>query len=320
MAKKDFYTVLGLDRNASEKEIKSAYRKLAKKYHPDLNQGSRQAEEKFKEVTEAYEILSDKEKRAQYDRFGMAMFDDTAGSYDYGGQRGSYGSGWNGSGWKESSWSGQGGADTMDDLFGDFFDNIFGGKEKQNARDAQHSGGFWSGSGRRNMNTDLTIRFEEAVFGCDTILQLTGRNSKKLQVHIPAGIDEGQCVRINDKDAGEIRIRIHILEKPGYTRKGMDVYTAQNIPFTTAALGGEACFETLYGPVRCRIPAGTQSGSKIRLKGKGIVSMKDPSVKGDAYVTVGIEVPRSSSPEERRILEQYARERRNGSSHRSGAA
>jgi molecular chaperone DnaJ len=313
MAKRDFYAVLGLDRGASEKEIKSAYRKLAKKYHPDLNQGNRQAEEKFKEVTEAYEILSDNEKRAQYDRFGMAMFDDTAGSYDYARQSSSSG----------TEWTGFGSSDTVDDLFGDFFGSFFG--EKNNGNSA-FSGSYRTNGARRTVNTELTIRFEEAAFGCDKILNISGKNSKKLQVHIPAGIDEGQCVRINGKadsrnsDVGEIRIKIHIQEKAGYERKGQDLYTTQNIPFTTAVLGGDACFETLYGTVRCRIPAGTQCGSKIRLKGKGIVSMKNPSVNGDAYVTIVIEVPRNSSPEEKRLLEQYARAQSAYSAHRNGAA
>jgi molecular chaperone DnaJ len=134
-------------------------------------------------------------------------------------------------------------------------------------------------------------------------------NNKKIQVHIPAGIDEGQCIRINGKDDIEnieIRITIHIQDKKGYDRKGLDIYTTQNIPYTVAVLGGETCFATPYGDVRCRITAGTQSGSKIRLKGKGIVSMKNPTVHGDEYVTVGIEVPQNSSLKERRILEQYA--------------
>jgi molecular chaperone DnaJ len=285
MAKKDFYTVLGLDRGASEKEIKSAYRKLAKKYHPDLNQGNRQAEEKFKEVTEAYEILSDKEKKAQYDRFGMAMFDGGAENYQYHDPGGGYGDYW-----REYRSS-----DTMDDLFENIFGDIFKSRKTP-----------------KTVNTELTISFEEAMFGCDKILQISGMNSKKIQVHIPAGIEEGQSIRINrnsdntNSEIGEIQIKIHIQEKPGYERKGMDLYTTQNIPFTTAALGGEARLKTLYGDVQCKIPAGTQSGSKIRLKGKGVVSMKNPSVYGDEYVTIGIQVPRHTTLKEKRILEQYA--------------
>jgi molecular chaperone DnaJ len=295
MAKRDFYTVLGLDRGASEKEIKNAYRKLAKQYHPDLNQGSKQAEEKFKEVTEAYEVLSDKEKKAQYDLYGMAMFDDMAENSSYG----AAGSGF-GNFRREYRKSGRN-ADSVDDLFEDLFGGMF-----------HHSDSYRSYGTRKTMQTDLTIGFEEAVLGCSKILQISGETNRTIQVHIPAGIDEGQTVRINVSDTSgngevsELRIRVHIQEKPGYERKGLDLYTTQNIPYTTAVLGGEASLTTLYGKVRCRIPAGTQSGSKIRLKGKGVVSMKNPSVYGDAYVTIGIEVPRQSTPEEKRILEQYA--------------
>jgi molecular chaperone DnaJ len=313
METRDFYTVLGLDRGASDKEIKNAYRKLAKKYHPDLNQGNRQAEEKFKEVTRAYEVLSDKEKRAQYDRFGMAMFDDTAGGYSYNGQNSAY----------DDYWNTYDSSDTIDDFFEDIFGDIF--RDREN-KDSFHSGSYWTNRNRKTMNTELTIDFEEAVFGCDKILQISGITNKKIQVHIPAGIDEGQCVRINgngnsgNQDIGEIRIKIHIREKSGYDRKGLDIYTTQNIPYTTAVLGGEACFPTLYGNVCCKIPAGTQSGSKIRIKGKGIVSMKNPSVCGDEYVTIGIEVPRSLTQEEKRILEQYAKEQKKYSSHCGGVA
>ena len=133
-----------------------------------------------------------------------------------------------------------------------------------------------------------------------------------LEVQIPAGIDEGQSVRLKGKGypgsggapAGDLLLKVHIAEKPGYERKGMDVYTTENIPYTTAVLGGEAVFHTLYGNVTCRIPAGTQSGSKIRLKEKGIVSMKNPSVHGDAYVTIQIAVPKTVTPEERKKLQE----------------
>jgi molecular chaperone DnaJ len=284
MVKRDFYTVLGLDKGANDKEIKSAYRKLAKKYHPDLNQGDKQAEEKFKEVTEAYEILSDKEKRAQYDRFGMSMFDEG------GTQAGNNGGSWN--------WYGD--AESADDIFENFFGDIFGDR----------GSGFWSGKRKKAVNADITIDFDEAVFGCDKILNISGTGNKRVQVHIPAGIDEGQSVRISGDDNLEILLKIHIREKIGYDRKGLDIYTTQNIPYTVAVLGGEACFTTLYGDVSCKIQPGTQSGSKIRLKGKGVTSVKNPNIKGDEYVTVGIAVPRYSSPEEKRILEKYAKEHR----------
>jgi molecular chaperone DnaJ len=296
MAKRDFYTVLGLERGASEQEIKNAYRKLAKKYHPDLNPGNKQAEEKFREVTEAYEVLSDKEKKAQYDRFGMAMFDD--GAYT--------GAGGNGS----DFWGGSGGSDHIDDLFEDLFGGIFGGRERE---DAHSFGGYRSRGMRRTVDTDLSLSFEEAALGCDKILQFSGNGMRKIQVHIPAGIDEGERVRVNanlDGENMEIGIEIHIQAKKGYERKGQDIYITQNIPYTVAVLGGEANFTTLYGAVQCKIPAGTQSGSKIRLRGKGIPSRQNPSMLGDEYVVIGIDVPKHSTPEERQLLERYAMEQR----------
>lgn len=311
MKKRDFYEVLGLTKGASEKEIKSAYRKLAKKYHPDTNQGNEEAERKFKEVTEAYEVLSDAEKKKLYDRFGMAAFDssmendgyaETGGDWTYSGDFGKNGN------FRDFHYS----SGKMDDLFGDFFGDMFGGSSGAFHR---HFGHGESRSEPENMQAEITISFEEAAFGCEKLMRISGTAEKRLQVYIPAGIGEGQSVRLKGKGysgvyggkAGDLLIKVHIQEKPGYERKGQDVYTSQNVPFTTAALGGEASFQTLYGKVSCRIPAGTQSGSKIRLKGKGIVSMKDSSVYGDAYVTIGIEVPKHLTPEEKRALEDLER-------------
>lgn len=258
-AKRDYYEVLGVRRDAEEKEIKHAYRKLAKQYHPDTNAGDRNAEQRFKEATEAYEILSDPEKRKQYDRFG---FDED-----------------------------------------DFFENLFGGgfgrRREQRGRD---------------LESELTISFEEAAFGCKKNIRLSGSFDQQLEVTIPAGIEEGQSVRLKGKgypgssfygtQNGDLFLNIHIAAKPGYERKGLDVYTTEKIPYPTAVLGGEAVFHTLYGDVKCRIPAGTQSGSRIRLRQKGIVSMKNPAVHGDAYVEIQIAVPKNVSPQEAQLLRE----------------
>lgn len=311
MKKRDFYEVLGLTKGASEKEIKSAYRKQVKKYHPDTNQGNEEAERKFKEVTEAYEVLSDTEKKKLYDRFGMVAFDSSMGNggqAETGGDR-TYSSNFGKSGnFREFHYS----SGKMDDLFGDFFGDMFGDNCGTFQR---HFGRGESRSDSGDMQTEITISFEEAAFGCEKLLRISGTSEERLQVFIPAGIGEGQSVRLKGKGysgthggkTGDLLIKVHIQEKPGYERKGLDVYTSQNIPFTTAALGGEAYFQTLYGKVSCRIPAGTQSGSKIRLREKGIVSMKDSSMYGDAYVTIGIEVPKHLTQEEKRALEELER-------------
>lgn len=310
MVKRDLYDILGLKKNASEKEIKSAYRKLAKKYHPDTNPGDKAAEQKFKEVTESYNILSDAEKRKLYDRFGMAAFDGSMGNGDFSepGKQG-YESGFHpfgdGSYYREYHYSGQ----NADNIFGDLFGDMFHGNPFQN----HFKGGFqeediFERTKGKNSYADITIDFEEAAFGCDKLLHIEGNTRETLQVHIPAGIDEGQSVRLKGKgQAGDLLLKVHILEKPGYRREGKDVYVTENIPYTTAVLGGTARFRTLYGPVECKVPAGTQSGSKIRIKNKGIVAMNHPEIHGDEYVTIQIQVPKNVTAEEKRIMEELKR-------------
>ena len=172
-------------------------------------------------------------------------------------------------------------------------------------------------AGRRgaDLNTEITVSFDEAAFGADKVLHFRREDgsTQSLQVHIPAGIDQGQSIRLRGKgmpgsgggEAGDLMMKVHIEEKPGFTRKGIDLYSAVTIPFTTAVFGGEAVVQTLGGSVICKIRKGTQSGSRIRLKGKGIVSMKDPSVHGDQYVTVQVQVPRDLSPEAEQKLREF---------------
>lgn len=321
MAKRDYYDVLGIKKEADEKEIKHAYRKLAKKYHPDSNTGNVYAEQQFKEVTEAYDILSDPEKRKLYDRFGHAAFDGSMGAADS-----ETGGGFGTNGGFRNRWStgGQGSFDfrngghyteyhfeggDMDDIFENIFGGGFGG---QRGNGQWRDFGSHTDSKGRDLESEITISFEEAAFGCKKRLSFEGSSRSSIEVQIPAGIDEGQRVRLKGKGYpgagrrpdGDLYLTVHIAEKPGYERKGMDVYTTENIPYTTAVLGGEAIFHTLYGEVKCRVPVGTQSGSKIRLKQKGIVSMKDASVHGDAYVTVQIAVPRNVTPQQRKVLQE----------------
>lgn len=319
--KKDYYEVLGVSRNADETQIKKAYRKLAKKYHPDTNAGNPDAEQKFKEVTEAYNVLSDKEKRKMYDQFGHAAFDQGAGA-GAGGPGGGYWKtyGGPGKGYQEYHFNGN-----MDDIFGDIFGDIFhhGNSERKTYGGFGGFGGsgFGGNSFRQkgeDLHAEVTVGFDEAAFGCDKVIRIQNPNDpggrvQSLQVHIPAGIDTGKSVRLKGKGmsgtgggaAGDLLLKVTVADKPGYERKGMDVYTTIRVPFTTAVLGGEAVVSTLYGNVLCKIREGTQSGTKIRLKGKGIVSMKNPQIHGDQYVTVQIDVPQNLSEQAKRKLREF---------------
>ena len=305
--KRDYYQVLGISRDAQESTIKKAYRKLAKKYHPDSNAGDPQAEQKFKEITEAYSVLSDPEKRKMYDQYGHAAFDEGAGTEGFGGFHGNYGR--NGAGYQEYHFEGG----DMDDIL----KNMFGGFGSRSTHGFGGFGGFGGSRDGSDLNADVTVSFDEAAFGCEKRISLSDANGSgkthTLQVKIPAGIDTGKCIRLRGKgqpgtgggQPGDLILKIHVMPKTGFERKGQDVYTILNIPFTTAVLGGEAVVHTLYGDVMCRIKEGTQSGTKIRLKGKGIVSMQDPSVRGDQYAEVRIQVPRNLSRESKARLQAY---------------
>ncbi len=356
-AKRDYYEVLGINRNADEKEIKKAYRKLAKKYHPDSNVGNPDAEQKFKEVTEAYDVLSDTEKKKLYDQFGHAAFDGSAaGGYGSTGGYGSAGFGGFGDGSRFSGTGGRSGSYTdpngtyhefhfeggdMGDIFGDLFGNMFHGQNGKASGKSSFKGSSFGGNGfegfggrqssggfgqsefgyggfsekGQDVTSEITVSFDEAAFGCDKVIRLQDGSGRiqSLKVHIPAGIDNGKSIRLKGKgmpgsgggSAGDLLLKVTVLEKPGFERKGIDVYTMVNIPFTTAVLGGEIPVQTLDGRVLCKVREGTQSGSKIRLRGKGIVSMKDPAVHGDLYVIVQIQVPKNLGPEAKRKLQEF---------------
>lgn len=226
----------------------------------------------------------------------------------------------------------------MGDIFDDMFGNIFHGDESGKGFGSFRSGstggfkGFGSGGSKgfggqyyqnapqkgSDIHADVTVGFDEAAFGCDKIITLqnpSDGSSQSLKVHIPAGIDTGKSVRLRGKgqpgfqggEAGDLFLKVTVANKPGYERKGLDVYTTIQIPYTTAVFGGEARVHTLYGDVMCKIKEGTQSGSKIRLRGKGIVSMKNASVHGDQYVTVEIQVPKYLNQEAKEKLKEYQR-------------
>lgn len=318
--KRDYYEVLGVGKNASAADIKRAYRKLAKKYHPDTNPNNKHAEERFKEVSEAYDILSDEEKRKMYDQFGHAAFTE-GGTGNYGFHQDA------GNGYREFHFHSGDGNVNMDDIFGDFFGGAFGrgGFGRSDFHDSGFSGfrGSYGGSGFGNgfsvkgadLNAEVDVTFDEAAFGGKKVIHLKGSDGRvqSYEVNIPAGILSGKSIRLRGKgqpgtgggEAGDLILKVNVQEKPGFRREGADVYTTISVPFTTAVFGGEASVQTIDGRVICKIRPGTQSGTKIRLRGKGIVKMGHPSERGDQYVTVQIQVPTNLSPEAERKLKEF---------------
>ena len=345
-SKRDFYEVLGIKKGASQSEIKKAYRKMAKKYHPDTNAGDEAAAEKFKEVSEAYSVLNDPEKKKLYDQFGHAAFDGTgqpggsygagfggAGSSGFGGFGGAGGSGFSGfsqgpdGSYQEYHFDGN-----MDDILKDIFGHGFSGSGSGASGFSGFSGtsgtsgfsGFGRGAGYgsfpqdgENVHADINVTFDEAAFGGDRYFDLKDPAGKKqsIKVHIPAGIDNGQSIRLRGKGmpganggkAGDLLLKVHVAARPGFERKGMDVYAPVRVPFTTAVLGGKVEVQTLRGKVKCTIKPGTQSGTKLRLRDKGIVSMKDRATFGCHYAVVEIDVPKNLSDDAKQKLAEFDR-------------
>ena len=355
MAKKrDYYEVLGVSKTATDAEIKKAYRKLAKKYHPDMNKDNPQAEELFKEVTESYNVLSDKEKRKLYDQFGHAAFE--------GGGAGGFG------GFDFNS------AD-FGDIFGDIFGDFFGGGRRRGANNGPMKGA--------NIRTSVRITFEEAVFGVSKEIELTLKdecatchgtgakpgtspetctkcggkgqvvftqqsffgtvrnvqscpecngtgkvikekcadchgtgyiaNRKKIQVSIPAGIDNGQSVRIRDKGEpgtnggprGDLLVEVIVARHPIFQRQDYNIFSTVPISFAVAALGGDVVVDTVDGKVIYEVKPGTQTDTKVRLKGKGVPSLRNKEVRGDHYVTLVVQTPEKLSGEAKELLKQF---------------
>ena len=351
--KRDYYEVLGVDRNADAATIKKAYRQLAKKYHPDMNPGDKEAEQKFKEAAEAYSVLSDDNKRHQYDQFGHAAFEQGgggAGGFDFNG------------------------AD-MGDIFGDIFGDLFGGGSRRRANNGPMKGA--------NLRASVRITFEEAVFGCEKELELslkdectnchgtgakpgtspetcpkcggrgqvvmtqqslfgmvqnvttcpdcggtgkiikekctscggTGYTSsrKKIKVSIPAGIDNGQCVRIAGKGEpgtyggprGDLLVEVVVQRHPIFQRQDMNIYSTAPMSFAQATLGGDVRISTIDGDVMYNVKPGTQTDTRIRLKGKGVPSLRNKSVRGDHYVTLVVQVPTRLNNEAKEALKAF---------------
>ena len=340
-AKRDYYEVLGVSKTADASAIKKAYRKLAKKYHPDSNPGNKAAAERFKEVTEAYDVLGDEKKRKLYDQFGHAAFDEGAGQADgYGNAQGNpfqggFGGSYTGSNGSYQEYHFQGGED-MDDILKNIFGNFHsqGGSRRSGFHSSGSTGsknyggfrdqgfdGFGFGQGGNysskgsDVQAEIHVTFDEAAFGGKKLIHLQDSTGavQSYEVNIPAGIETGKSIRLRGKgspgagggEAGDLLLKVTVDEKPGFRREGMDVYTTVQVPFTTAVFGGEVKIRTLTGEVLCKIKPGTQSGTKIRLKGKGIVSLSNSSVHGDQYAVVEIAVPKNLDPEARQKLKEF---------------
>ena len=357
-AKRDYYEVLGVSRDADDATLKKAYRQLAKKYHPDMNPGDAEAERKFKEASEAYAVLSDPDKRRQYDQFGHAAFE--------GGGAGGAG----GFGGFDFS-----GAD-FSDIFGDIFGDFFGGGR----RSGRTSNGPMKGM---NIRKGVRITFEEAVFGCEKEIEIVlkdpcekcqgtgakpgtspetcprcgGRgqvvytsqsffgtvqnvqtcpdchgsgkiirekcpdcagtgyisSKKTIQVSIPAGIDNGQSVRIRDKGEpgtnggprGDLLVEVTVSRHPIFQRQDMNIFSTAPISFAQAALGGDVRIKTVDGEVVYTVKPGTKTDTKVRLRGKGVPSVRNPKVRGDQYVTLVIQTPEKLSQEAKEALKRF---------------
>ena len=307
MEYKDYYKILGVDKTASQKQIKKAYRRLSRKHHPDVNPGDKTAEARFKEINEAHEVLSDPEKRKKYDELGA--------NWQQWQRMGRDPRGFDWSQWSAGGQPGSGRVHVeyrdLEDLFGegggfsDFFRNVFGGTR----------GATYSQRPRNRRGQDLEhtveVTLEEAHSGTKRILQM---DHQRIEVTIPPGVDTGSRVRIAEKGgrgigggpSGHLYLRISVLPNNAFERKGNDLYSEVPIDLYTAILGGEVSVRTLEGQAMLKIPPETQSGKRFRLKGLGMPELKNPKAKGDLYAEVKIVVPRELSKQEKELFTQLA--------------
>jgi DnaJ-class molecular chaperone len=314
---KDYYSTLGVQKGATEKEIKQAFRKLARKYHPDVNPGDKASEAKFKEINEANEVLADPEKRRKYDELGANWR-----AYEQGGAGGPQG------GWNVNVGGGPGGFRTMTqeeinemfgeggDPFSDFFHTFFGrgpgAPEEEGGRRARARARARQG---RDVEQEIELSLDDAFQGTTRRLAIKhDGHQRTVDVRIPAGVGEGSRVRIagegeigsNGAKSGDLYLRIRLAPHPKFERKGKDLYTKVHIPLSTAVLGGEADVPTLGGrTLRLKVPGTTQNGQTFRLKGHGMPSTSRPEP-GDLYATVEVQLPTTLTPEQRKHFEALA--------------
>jgi curved DNA-binding protein len=295
MEYKDYYKILGVERNASTDDIRKAYRKLAMKYHPDRNPGDKAAEERFKEINEAYQVLSDSDKRSRYDQVGSA--------YSNWQQRGGTPNDFDWSQWFGGQPRGaQGGGTRVDygevnDLFSEFFRSIFGGDPAQRGGRAGQ---------RPAYEQPVEISLKEAYEG--TTRQLV-TDERRVKVRIPPGVRTGSKVRV--AGAGPQGLDLYLVVDVGdeerFERRNNDLYTTATVDVFTAMLGGEAEVQTMAGKVKLSIPAGTQPEQVFRITGRGMPQLKNPNAKGDLFVRLKVQVPKYLSPKQRELLEEASK-------------
>ncbi len=304
MEYKDYYKIIGVEKTATQDEIKKAYRKLAVKYHPDKNPGDKKSEDKFKEINEAYDVLGDVEKRKKYDTLGENWQNYQEGNPNP--NRGRQSGKWDSS--NSEYFSGESGQ------FSDFFEHIFG----------QSSGGGFSGSQQRSSykrkgedyQAETTITLEEAFTGTSRQLNL---QDNTLNLKLKAGISDGQVLRMKDKGGkgtngganGDLYITIHIQKHPLFDRKGDDIYFNQPLDAYTAILGGKLTVNTIDNPIKITIPPGTDSDKTFRLKGMGMPRYDEPGQRGDSYVCVKITIPKNLSEPEKELFKKLVALREN---------
>jgi curved DNA-binding protein len=328
---KDYYSTLGVAKTATDKEIKQAFRKLARKFHPDVNPGDKSAEAKFKEINEANEVLGDPEKRKKYDELGAnwRVYEQAgagAGANPFAGGGGRWnvdfgGGAGGGSGYRTMT------EDEMRDMFGgtggdnpfsDFFQTFFGGGGVH--VDEDPGGSRRGGRARtrtrtgRDFEQEIELPLEDAFSGTQRRLAIsTDGQHRTVDVRIPPGVGDGSRVRVSGEGeagagggkAGDLYLRIRLAPHARFERKGRDLYTKVPVPLTTAVLGGEAEVTTLGGkPLRLKIPQGTQNGQVFRLKGHGMPAAGKPDETGDLYATVDVKLPQSLTPEQRTHFEE----------------
>lgn len=303
MSKKDYYSILGVARNASDEELKKSYRKLAMKYHPDKNPGDKKAEDSFKELTEAYDVLSDAKKRQMYDQFGFAGGGAGAGPGGFGGGPGGFGGG-NYGGYSQDS-------EGFQDIFGDLFGDVFGGGRGPFNRSRSRKGA--------DLRYTLNVTFEEAASGTEKVISFVRQRSNKedpakLSVKVPAGVKQGQRLRLpNEGDSlpqggspGDLYVIINVLEHMIFKREDDDVILDLPVSYTDAILGTTAEVPTLTGKVSLKVPAGTHSGQVLRVKGKGFPKSGGYGA-GDMLVRILIDTPSNLSSKQKDLLEELAK-------------
>ncbi len=309
MEYKDYYKILGVERTADEKEIKKAYRRLARQYHPDMKPGDKAAEARFKEINEANEVLSDAEKRRKYDELGQNY----QRWQQSGGQPGGFDwSQWTGGGRTGGTRVEYGDVQDLSELFGqggfsDFFQAIFGGMAARQTG-AGRAGG--SRAAARDIEQEVEISLEEAFHGTQRLMELDGN---RLEVKIPAGVKSGSKVRVAGEGLpagrgnvrGDIYLLIKVLSHPTFERRGDDLYCDVPVEIFTALLGGEVRVPTLTGPVALRVPAGTQAGRTFRLTGQGMPKLRSDQ-RGDLYAKVRITLPEKLSEKEVQLVREWA--------------